>query len=437
MIYNVVLFLARLAVYFNFRKVYAEGLGRVPKGRHVIYGQNHPTAFLDPVILTTQIRGKVWTMLRGDKFVNAPIRYLLHGIHNLPIWRASEGGGREALRQNRATMDFATTKVTEGEGTLILSEGLCRHERRLRPIQRGTARMLFQAWRKDPSKDVAIVPVGTNYTDANAFRSSVTLTFCDPIRAADYAEAYAADRRGTVDAVTAELHRRLRAVVIHVDDPARDGLVDRLLPLIQHERPDPGIYPRAERSPFTAAQWRATEAVNAMDDFEAGRLGRDLEAYYAELARHDLTDEGVALPDYGSLGRAVLLWLLGPLSMAGWLLNFPIAAITQRRAEALVSNPQFFASVRLGLGLGLYLVYCLTWTLIMAVFLGWLAVLTPVAFATLGYLHLVHRDAFELWRKSARVKGVDPGTLARLRADRRDVLARVGVLREEALPADA
>ena len=413
-------------MYFNFRKVYAEGLERVPEGLHVIYGQNHPTAFLDPVITTTQVRGKVWTMLRGDKFVNAPVRYFLRGIHNLPIFRASEGGGREALRQNKATMDFATDRLLEGEGTLILSEGLCRHERRLRPIQRGTARMLFQAYQKDRGKDVAIVPVGTNYTDPNAFRSSVTLTFCEPIRAADYAEAYREDRRAAVDAVTAELHRRLRAVVIHVEDPRRDALADKLLPLIQHARPDPGTYPRSGHSPFTAEQWRAVEAVNAMDDFEAGRLERDLDAYYAALAQHDITDNGLALQDYGSPARALLLWLLGPLSMAGWLMNFPIAAITQRRTEAMVSNPQFFGSVRLGMGLALYLLYCLVWTLIMAVFLGWLALLTPVVFAGLGYFHLVHRDAFELWRRAARVKSVDAATQARLREERADILHRVG-----------
>lgn len=435
MIYYVTRFLARLAVWFNFRKTYIEHLGRVPEGKHVIYGLNHPTAFLDPVVLITHVPEKVWTMLRGDKFVNAPVRYLLHGIHNLPIYRASDGD-REALRGNIATMAFATDRIVEGNGTVILSEGLCRHERRLRPIQRGTARLLFQAWKKDKSNDraIAILPAGINYTAPNDFRSSVCLTYGEPIHAADYAEAYREDARATVEAVTEELHRRLRAIVLHVEDRKREPMVERLLPLIQHDRPDAGVRPTSGYCPYIRAQRHAVDTVNALDDFEAGRLKRDLDDYYAGLDRHGVTDNGLAFPSYGSGGRGLLLWLIGIPAMFGWLLNFPIAGIAQRRTEKMVRNPQFFASVRLGLGLALYVVYCLTWWAVLAVFVGWLAALAPIVFATSGYAYLQWRDAFELWRKATRVKSLSPEVHARLLADRQDLLRRVGALREEGFP---
>ncbi len=436
MIYLVLRFYARLGIWFCFRKVYLEGRELVPAGRHVIYGLNHPTAFLEPIIVGSHVDEPCWYMLRGDKFVGTPVKWFLHQIQNLPIFKGGDKSGREALAANKATMDFATDMILRGEPTVILSEGLCRHERRLRPIQRGTARMLFQAYDKDPTKVLAIVPAAVNYTDSNAYRSSVAITFTEPILASAYAEQYATDPRAAVEAVTDELHRRLREHVIHVADKRRDALVDKVLPLIQHRRPDAGRSPRSSHCPYVREQWRAVELINAMDDFEAGQLERDLDSYYAALAQHGLTDNGVALPGYGSMGRAFVLWLLGTLSLIGWMLNFPPAQIVQRRTETMVRNPQFYSSVRFGLGLGVNLIYWLIWMGIMAVFIGWFALLVPLVFGLLGYFHLVHREAFVLWQQAARVRSVPADVVARLQADAADLLARVGFFYEENLAVD-
>ncbi len=436
MIHHVLRLYARLGIWFCFRKVYIEGRARVPGGRHVIYGMNHPTAFLEPIILGTHVGESCWYMLRGDKFVSPAVRWFLHAIHNLPIYKGGDASARDALRGNIETMDFATDRILDGEPTIILSEGVCRHERRLRPIQRGTARMLFQAYGKDRSKDVAIVPTAVNYTESNGFRSSVTITFAEAIRAADYAEAFGTDPRGTVDAVTDELYRRLRQHVIHVENPSRDALADKLLPLVKHRRPDPGLWPRSDRSPYLREQYRAIEALNAMDDFEAGRLERDLDGYLASLAQHGLSDSGVALPEYASMGKAALLWSLGTVALAGWIINFPPAAFTQRRTERMVRNPQFYSSVRFGLGLAVNLVYWLVWTAILAVFVGWFALLVPPVFGALGYFHLVHRDAFTLWQQSAKLRSVTPEVAAGLRGEVRDILARVGFFDEQGLAVD-
>ncbi len=428
MLYYFLRLLSRLAVWINFRKVYIEHAERIPPGKHVIYALNHPTAFLDPIILGTHISEPAFYMLRGDKFINGPVRWFLANIRNLPIYREGDGG-RDAVRGNIATMDFATTQMVEGQPTIILSEGLCRHERRLRPIQRGTARMLFQAYKKDRTRPVAIVPAAINYTASNDFRSSATITIGEPIFANDYAESYRQDPRGTVDVVTDEVHHRLRQHVIHVADPKRDALADKLLPLIQHERPDAGFWPRASKSPYTGAQWQAIEAVNALDDFQAQLLETQLDDYLARLAKHDVSDQGVALPKYASWGRALLLWLAGPIGMLGWLLHYPLATIVHRRTVRMVRNPQFFSSVRYGLGIGVFFVYTLILAVLAGILLGWFAaLLTPVLVYVLGYFFLIHRDSFELWKQAARTKSLPKGELEKLQAERQNLLAQVGLL---------
>jgi len=400
---------------------------RVPKVATIIFGLNHPTAFIDPIALGTHTKQSCWYMLRGDMFVNAPVRWFLHQIRNLPIYRERDGG-RAAVKRNIETMAFSTDRVLEEEPTIILSEGVCKHERRLRKIQRGTARMMFQAWKKDRDKPVCIVPVGANYTAANDFRSSLTFTYGEPIFAADYKEQYKISPRDTVDEVTAELQRRMRELVIHVEDPTRDKLADRILPLIQHSFPDQGYRPTPSVSPFTRQQYEAIERLNSMDNVEANAFEQSIEDYERMLSQSKVTDNGIANPSYGNMGRAVFLWLLGTLAMVGFIINYPAAAIIQAQAKKKVKNVQFFSSVRWSVGMGIYLVYVLVWTAIVSIFIGWFALLiVPITMSLLGYFFLIWFESFKLWRASARIKSLSDTQLKKLTKMRTEILSSVGV----------
>lgn len=392
----------------------------------IIYGLNHPTAFIDPIALGSHTPEPCWYMLRGDMFANAPARWFLQKIHNLPIYRERDGG-RAAVKRNIETMAFSTDRVILEEPTIILSEGVCKHERRLRTIQRGTARMMFQAWKKDRAKPVCIVPVAANYTAPNQFRSSLSLSYGEPIFAADYSEEYKISPRDTVDEVTAELQRRMREMVIHVADPKRDKLADKLLPIIQNSFPDKGYPPTAEKSPFTSIQHAAIEALNELDHVAANSLDQSIDDYQRKLKERDVTDSGLANPNYGNMGRAFFLWLLGSIAMVGFLLNFPIAAFTQKQAEKKVKNAQFFGSVRWTIGLGFYLVYLIIWTALAAIVFRWLALFIPLVFPLLGYFFLVWFESFKLWRESARIKSLTSEQRDELLKMRNEILAEVGV----------
>ena len=164
-----------------------------------------------------------------------------------------------------------------------------------------------------------------------------------------------------------------------------------------------------------------------MESYEANAFESELDDYLRRLTAADVTDSGVAYPEYGSMARAVGLWLLGPIATLGFLIYFPAAGITQRRTEKMVSNPQFFSSVRFGIGLVVNVVYLLVATLLAGLLFGWFALVIPVLFPLLGYFYLVWWESFTLWRKAARTKSLSDGQLARFRKERADLLRQVGV----------
>lgn len=417
---------ARWGLWLYFRKVYLEYAERIPRRTTVIFALNHPTAFIEPVALGTHVDTPCWFMLRGDKFVHPAAAWFLRQIHNLPIFRAAHGN-RAEVRGNVESMDFATDRVLEGEPTVILSEGSWSGRLRLKKVQRGTARMLFQAWRKDREAPVAIVPVGCHFDAPQAFRSSITLSFGQPIFARDYGEQHASDSRAAIESVTDELQRRLRQLVIHVEERERLELAESLLPLVRHGRPDSGVWPTSRTQPWRAAQWRAVARLNELDRVDARALAEEIDDYCRHLQRAEVTDSGVAYPTYGTTARALGLLALGPFAMAGWLVNFAPATLAARRAEPQRRSEQFFGSVRYGLGLGIFFAYALLWTIVFALLVGWLALLVPLLLYASAQLYLRWRESFTLWRDATRARSLPPDVLAGLRRRRREILATVGV----------
>jgi len=363
-------------------------------------------------------------MLRGDMFSSKAAAWFLHQVHNLPIFRQRDGGSA-GVRRNVETMDFATDRVVQGEPTVILSEGVCKHERRLRPIQRGTARMMFQAWKKDPSAPIAIVPTGCNYTAPNKFRSSLTITYGEPIYAADYASAHAEDPRGTVDVVTEELERRLRKMVIHVEDRENESLVERLLPIIQRSYPNAGFPPVEYDGRVRAAQWRAVETINGMSQFDLKQFDEKLSSYERMLRESNVTDAAVAMPKYGSVWRAALLVILGPLAVLGLVVGYPFAQIINTQITKRVRSDQFFGSVRWVAGLVAWIVLAIVITAVLSFVIGWFALLVVPMATAFGYFSLLWYESFDLWRQSIRINALAESQRSKLHKQRTQLLTEV------------
>jgi 1-acyl-sn-glycerol-3-phosphate acyltransferase len=128
---------------------------------------------MDAIILDTLFNRPVWSLARGDVFKNKFIRNILTSFKILPIYRTSEGVGN--LLENYKTFDSCVSIFKKNGTVLIFSEARSINEWHLRPLRKGTARLVSKCQKENIS--LKVLPVGINYNSFRRFGKNVFINF--------------------------------------------------------------------------------------------------------------------------------------------------------------------------------------------------------------------------------------------------------------------
>lgn len=322
----------RLLVKGFYRRVEARGLEHLPAEGPVLFTPNHPNSLLDTLAVGS-ITGRRIHFVAKHTLFSGPLRPILAWAGVIPVRRRQdlgqgEGGG---MRENLQAFEACFAVLDRGGAVGIFPEGITHDAPRLAPVKTGPARIALGAEERHGfGLGLKIVPVGLHFPDKAAFRSDVLVVFGEPIRAADWKDRQAADPRAAVRELTAEIERRLKALLPQIpeEDEAlvRDVLevyADRLPPPPGAEAPSP-----AGQDLENARQVAAAVAhFRARDPVLVAALGGEISRYRRLLARLGLSDRTLgrslspaALREEG-LPRALLLVLGFPLALYGLLNN--------------------------------------------------------------------------------------------------------------------
>ena len=211
MLYTLLKFPAKLALYFYCRKIIINKKDFLQSDGPLLIAANHPNSFLDAIILATLFKQPIYSLARGDVFVNKFYNRLLLSLNMLPVYRISEGA--ENLEHNYTTFSSCIEIFKKNGIVLIFSEGRCINEWHLRPLKKGTARLAMSAWQQDiPLK---ILPLGINYSSFRIFGKNLILNFGEIITSKDF-EANLSDGK-TVNDFNFKLEQQLKKLVIEVE----------------------------------------------------------------------------------------------------------------------------------------------------------------------------------------------------------------------------
>jgi len=381
----------------------------------VILASNHPTAFIEPCILACFQPLSLHFIVRGDIFTKPIYVKLLNSLNMIPIFRRQDG--LKNLRQNQSTMEFVYRALDQKKTIMILAEGHTIQEKRLRPIQKGPARMAFGTVETYGDKDIHILPVGVNYTHADKFRSEVMIDFGDAIKLKDFLAEYKEKPQKGVKSLTDELEKRMQERVITIEKVADEKLVEGYFELYRNDHPK-GIFPIYSVSDERVVAEKAiANRVNEMEEKEKSIHLSALNVYQEELKKLDVKDEAVVQKSGNKL-LSMLTILIGLIPfILGYVFNYlpgKLAYLLGQKMKQL----EFKASVMIAVGMVAYFLYYLLIFIFAlqakSIFWTVFALMLPVW----GFFTLLYKEYFIKYVEYGKVAKLDKNVLSDLRSKR-------------------
>ena len=420
--YRIVRPLARIALKIYFRKIYLTGLDNIPTDKPIILAANHPTAFLEPCLLACTLPRPLHFLVRGDFFQKKLHRQLLESLHMMPIYRLKDLG-LKGVKNNYSALDRAYDLLGQKKMILILAEGKTEHEKRLRPIQKGTARMAIGALEKYPNLEVQIVPIGVNYADVLNFRSDVMLDIGKPMDVRSYLNDSQQHPAKTIKEITTDLKNQLEQQVVIIKEIQDETLTEQLFQLAKDKtRPFP--IQIANRTPLQV-QKSIADSINSMNKEEKQRLKVQVNTFFKKLAALNLKPEslqGIKKPSIFYYFKLVLGYI--PF-LLGYFVNLPPLYFGHWWAENKVKEVVFYASIKASFALAAYLILGLL------LFMTALLIGSPYFYMGLLAIPLLGLFALYYWefkkegQQQATIAQIDPITIDQLLKERKEILTRL------------
>ncbi len=405
-----------------FRKVRFSNRDSIPKDRAILFAVNHPSAFLDSILVAAYIWPVTHFLSRGDIFASPIIRWLLSQIHSIPIFRARDGYAN--LKHNQKTFDRVYKILNKGKHLLVMAEGQTIYEKRLRPIQKGTGRIMVDFHSLYPDAKLCVLPIGVSFTDSIEFRSEVMATVGKPLLLEDYVSVIEENPRKAVKQITDEITRQLKELVVHIDDDEDAPFINRILDFHRNNQERFLLPAFTTNGTLQKEEVAIANQLNVKSEAEKIDLRNKVKAYDAALKKNNLEDIGLARPGFFNILNSFLLILGLPVFLIGFLHNWPFLTLGKTIADAKVSRPAFHSSVRFGfIVIPHFFVFLIAFIILL--YNGswwWLVILCLLPLA--GFISFTYGDLFFRWNAARKWNAVDTGVKEELIEMRKEIFER-------------
>ena len=210
---------------FYFKKIEIHGLENIPAEGPVIFAANHQNAFLDAILIHIAQSRAPYFLTRGDVFNKPTPNRILRSLNMRPIYRFRDGVSN--IKKNKETFSECYKILETNRALGIFPEGNHDPKFRLRPLQKGCARIVYDTEKRNQFRlRIQTVPVGIQYYGNQHSRSDILIQFGTPISSHVFDE-FKEDEKAYHQAYTKELASGMEALILHIPHENYDEVFDK------------------------------------------------------------------------------------------------------------------------------------------------------------------------------------------------------------------
>ncbi len=184
MLYSFLKIWLRLALKFYLKRIDIKGAFSKEKSTPSLLVVNHSNSFLDALMVTAYHPKDIYYLARGDAFNKKWAAWILRKLNIIPIHRLEEG--RENLLRNAESFEEVMLVFKQGGSVLIFPEGLCKNENTIRPLRKGAARIVYQAWCEADIINLEVQPVTMRYHSFTEVPKALSINISPAISMQDF-----------------------------------------------------------------------------------------------------------------------------------------------------------------------------------------------------------------------------------------------------------
>ncbi len=334
-----------------YRRAQGKNLHHLRVKNPVLIAINHPSAFMDPIALSTVLgHPRTFYMARGDAFKKGIVSTILTATGIIPIFRMRDGG-IEGVKKNNESFSIAYKMWNKNRKIMVFAEGLCIQERRLRPIQKGTARMAFGFMEEYKREDFLIVPVSLNYSHPAGFNGDLYCEVGDPIAIKDFLPLYRENSAKAVNELTRTLEAKMKALLPHLEHKENDLIIEQLQEIYKHQYLTENKLDQSNLENHHQYWHTVANTLNKItnESHEKAEHLRKLTNDYTQLLKENkILDVNIYNRSIGTTGSASLWFMLilgFPIYAIGKLINLIPYLSAQAIAKKTAKNIEFYTSV--------------------------------------------------------------------------------------------
>ena len=326
--------IGRWIVRFYYPKIEFDGKDQLPKTGPVLVCGNHPNSLVDPILIGITSGRPVRFMAKAPLFKTPVLGAVMSGLGMIPTYRGSDDS--KQVRRNLESLDSSIQFLIDGDAVGIFPEGKTHDLVQLEMVRSGVARIAVKAV-EEGAENLMVVPVGLNYAHKERFRSGVSVQVGRPIKVKDWLENSQEEGRKAIRALTNEVATRLKSVIVHLEEPNWEPLLDDFVALT---KPDSQVCPMVLRK-------RIADAMNYFvleDRPRAEEIAKSVRAHGSEVSECKLSLDSLVLQSQGKglVGRAIFrfgICLFGLIPVVIGLVFHLVPFLIVRFVAARVTPP--------------------------------------------------------------------------------------------------